>query len=172
MEKREEKSNNTEMAECNMSVLQTLEKAELIKRCLDFKLALDNARKETESYRSLLIDSVKAYNLLKTKNPDIDNAEYNTSWSWVNKIVFVLKKINRPLLSTEIIAFLTPYEPILQHSHHRAQAFSANLTKAVKYGRVRAYKLAGSRGYYYIIAAWLDSDGNLSKEYENKIFFK
>jgi len=148
-----------------------MDKVEIIKKCLDFKSALEKANKEIETYRSLLIKLSEEYNHLKSKNPDIDQAEYNKSWSWVNKIVFVLKKINRPLLSSEIIAFITPYEPVLKYSHHRAQAFSANLHKAIKYDRVRAYKLPGSRGYYYILPNWLD-EGHLIKEYENKLFFK
>lgn len=37
---------------------------------------------------------------------------------------------------------------------------------------VRAYKLAGARGYYYVLPGWLDTQGQLIKEYEDKIFFK
>jgi hypothetical protein len=76
------------------------------------------------------------------------------------------------LLSSEIIEFITPYESVLQYSRFRAQAFSAHLHKAVKYGRVIAYKLGGSRGYYYILPDWVDAAGRIVKEYENKIFFK
>ena len=172
MEQEERKSNEVAATGNEMLALQSMDKAEIIKKCIDLKSALDKAKREIEIYRSLLLKSSEEYNLLKLKNPDIVQTEYNKSWSWVNKIVFVLKKINRPLLSAEIIAFIIPHEPVLQYSHHKAQAFSANLNKAVKYGRVRAYKLAGSRGYYYVLPNWIDAEGQLTKEYENKIFFK
>jgi hypothetical protein len=156
----------------NEHELLLLDKAELVKKFMDVRSALDKAELEIETYRGLLIKSSEEYRHLRSKIPDISQAEYNKTWSWVNKIVFVLKKINRPLLSCEIIEFITPYEAVLQYSHHRAQSFSANLTKAVKYDRVRAYKLSGSRGYYYVLPAWLDINGQLIKEYEDKIFLK
>lgn len=172
MEQEGRKSDKVVVNPSEISPLENLDKGEIIRKCLDFRSALDKAKDEIEILRSLLIKSSNEYKLLKSKNPDISQAEYNTGWSWVNKIVFVLKKINRPLLSSEIISFITPYEPVLQYSHHKAQAFSANLNKAVKYDRVRAYKLPGSRGYYYVLPAWLEVDGQLIKEYESKIFFK
>ena len=170
----ERKVTKTDRIATNKSRLlfENMDRAELLKKCVDLKSALDKAQTEIETYRGLLIKSSQEYQRLKSKNPDITEAEYNKAWSWVNKIVFVLKKIDRPLLSSEIIEFITPYEPVIQYSHHRAQAFSANLTKAVKYHRVRAYKLPGSRGYYYVLPSWLDADGQLTKEYEAKIFFK
>lgn len=152
--------------------LYSLDKDAIIKKCLEFKSALYKAQDEIKIYRSLLQKSARQFDLLKSTVPDIKTAEYDKRWSWLNKIVFVLKKIDRPLLSSEILSFILPYEPVLQHSRHKAQAFSANLTKAVKYGRVKAYKLAGSRGYYYILSAWLNDEGRLSKAYEDKIFFK
>lgn len=172
MESDERKLHEFGTRKSEISSIQDLDKAEIIKKCLDYKSMLDKAEKQNDVYRSLLIKLSEQYELLKAKIPDINEADYNKDWNWVNKIVFVLKKINRPLLSSEIIAFITPYEPVLKHSRYKAQAFSANLTKAVKYGRVRAYKLLGSRGYYYVLSNWLDSDGQLNKNYEDKIFFK
>jgi hypothetical protein len=58
--------------------------------------------------------------------PPFGGNEYKKTWSWVNKIVFVLRKINRPLLSSEIIEWLLPYEPMLQYSRTPAQAFPAH----------------------------------------------
>jgi hypothetical protein len=154
------------------SVFQQLNKEELIQNCRELKSAVDKAEREIEAYRELLTKTLSEYDLFKSRHPDIEAAEYNKRWSWVNKIVYVLKKVRRPLLSSEIISFITPYETVLQHSHHRAQAFSANLNKAVKYGRVIPYKLGGSRGYYYILPDWRDHEGRIMGEYENKIFFK
>lgn len=168
----ERNEQNTEKQTINESDLLLLDKTELVRKCVELKSALKEVQLEVATYRALLSKSSKEYQRLKSKTQDITHAEYNKGWSWVNKIVFVLKKINRPLLSSEIIDFITPYEPVLQYSHHKAQAFSANLSKAVKYDRVRAYKLSGSRGYYYVLPAWLEVDGQLNKEYESKIFFR
>ncbi|HMV10569.1 MAG TPA: hypothetical protein PK325_07820 [Cyclobacteriaceae bacterium] len=172
MEREREKSDELAAKERGLLFLENMDKTAVIKKYLDLEADLKNARNEIEILRKLLIKSSDEYKLLKATNPHIDQADYNKSWGWVNKIVFVLKKINRPLRSSEIINFITPYEPVLQHSHYRAQAFSANLNKAVKYDRVKAYKLSGSRGYYYVLPTWLDINGQLAKEYEDKIFFK
>lgn len=152
--------------------LLLLDKSELARKCVELKSTLDKVQQEIATYRALLIKSSEEYQRLKAKNLDITQTEYDKTWSWVNKIVFVLKKVNRPLLSSEIIEFVTPYELGLQYSRHRAQAFSANLNKAVKYGRVQTFKLPGSRGYYYVLPNWLGCNGHLTNEYENKIFFK
>lgn len=169
-----EERNDAEIAsdKAEIELLESLDKASIIKKCIDYKTALDELKKESEIFRSLWLKASQQYKDLKASLPDIKESEYNKDWSWVNKIVFVLKKLDRPLLSTEIIAYITPREPVLQHSHTKAQTFSANLTKAVKYGRVKAYKLLGSRGYYYVLSQWLKDDGQLNQEYESKIFFK
>lgn len=172
MEREEIKPNETEITEGDLALSVNSDKANLIKKCHELELTLCKAKERIEILTNLVIKASEEHKRLKAINPHIEQSDYNKSWSWVNKIVFVLKKIDRPLLSHEIIEFITPYEPILQRSHHRPQAFSANLTKALKYHRVRAYKLAGSRGYYYVLPAWMNSDGQLNQEYESKIFFK
>jgi hypothetical protein len=152
--------------------LQEISKDEIIQKCYDLAMSLDKANDDVTTCNLLLREVFTELQQLKAKTPHIDEAEYNKSWGWVNKIVFVLKKIKRPLLSTEIIEFMTPYELVLQYSRYPAQAFSAHLHKAVKYGRVIAYKLGGSRGYYYILPDWMDVTGKIMKEYEDRIFFK
>jgi hypothetical protein len=152
--------------------LHNMSKEAIIQKCYDLASSLDKANDDVTTRNMLLKEVFTELQQLKAKIPHIDQSEYNKSWSWVNKIVFVLKKIRRPLLSSEIIEFITPYEPVLQYSHYRAQAFSAHLHKAVKYGRVMAYKLGGSRGFYYVLPDWMDVTGKILKEYEEKIFFK
>lgn len=173
MEREEGKSFETSRDDCEITRLQEMNKSEIIKKCVSLTLALDKAEKEIEVYKQLVIQTNEQHRPPKTKIPNFHEMDYNTNWSWINKIVFILKKMNRPLLSSEMIAFITPYEQLLQQSRHKAQAFSAHLTKAVKYGRIRTYKLPGARGYYYVLVSWLSQeDGQLIKEYENKILFK
>lgn len=156
----------------------TMTKEEIIKKYVMLKLKLEEkdkdiqkARQETEFYLKLCEETLQQHELLKLKFPDLSRASYNNKWSWVNKIVFVLRKVDRPLTSPEIIELISPYEPGLRESYHQAQAFSPNLNKAVKYKRVIAYKLGGSKGYYYVLPEWIDSEGNLTKDYETKIYF-
>lgn len=152
--------------------LSGMGKEDLIKKCCELAATLDKANDDATVNNMLLKQLYSEYEKLKTKTNRIDQSEYNKGWSWVNKIVFALKKINRPLLSSEIIEFMTPHEQVLKHSRYPAQAFSAHLHKAVRYGRVLAYKLGGCRGYYYILPEWADATGMILKEYENKIFFR
>ncbi len=172
MDREERKSVRADRKKDELFHLQEMNKEEIIQKCYDLASSLDRANHDVEICTKLLKKVFMELDQLKAKTPHIEKAEYNKSWSWVNKIVFVLKKIKRPLLSSEIIEFITPYEPVLQFSRYRAQAFSAHLHKAVKYGRVIAYKLGGSRGYYYVLPDWMDTAGKILKEYEDKIFFK
>lgn len=148
--------------------LKEMKKSEIIRKYLGLQSALSEAEKELVAYKRLLAQK----GILSVNGVNIHEMEYNPNWSWLNKIVFVLKKLDRPLLSSEFIEFMMPYEPVLQYSRHKAQALSAHLTKAVKYGRIRTYKLHGARGYYYVLAPWLSPDGELGKEYKAKILFQ
>lgn len=148
-----------------------MSKEELVEKYIALRADFFKAKRNVEFYRCAMTDALNQCNQLKLKIPSISKSEYNKSWSWVNKIVFVLKKADRPLLSSEIIGFVRPHEPGLEHSNSPAQSFSAHLTKAVKYGRVIAYKLMGSRGFYYTLPQWLDEDGQLRPQYEEKICF-
>lgn len=168
----EHKGGKMSRSEVDPAVLGEMSKEEVIQKCLELAASLDKANNDIKAHYGFLEKLMREHEQLKASTPHIDKSEYNQSWSWVNKIVFVLKKIQRPLLSSEIIEFITPYEPVLKYSHHKAQAFSAHLHKAVKYRRVIAHKLGGSRGYYYILPDWTGADGEILKEYEDKIFFK
>lgn len=151
---------------------QTMTKEEVIEKYIEMKANLVKAEKKAESYYSYLKSIVKEHELLKAKYPDLDKDEYNRKWSWINKIVFVLKKTGRPMLSPEIKELLLPHEPTLQYSNNKLQALSPYLNKAVKYDRVATYKRGGSRGYYYVLPEWMNDQGILEKQYEDKIFFK
>ena len=150
----------------------TMTKEEIIEKYIELKANWVQAEKDIGAYRKYAQSLLKELQLFKVEYPDLNKDEYNPKWSWVNKIVFVLKKTRRPMLSPEIIRLLVPHEPILQHSSNRPQAFSVYLNKAVKYQRIAAYKRGGSRGYYYVLPEWMNEHGVLEKQYEDKIFFK
>lgn len=152
--------------------LDSLSKEEIITKFRQLEVAFKESQKNEDLFRQAFLQSEDNLKRLRLTRPHVEATEYNNAWSWVNKIVFVLKKLQRPLLSSELIEIMLPHEPTFQHSHHKAQSFSAHLNKAVKYGRVLAYKLGGSRGYYYVLPEWYDEQEKLKGEYENKIYLK
>ena len=171
----EEKTNvysHTCLSKAEQHCFPTMTKEEIIERYIGMKSSLINAEKKVDYYYSKMLHAQDEYERLKALCLNLNGAEYNQNWSWINKIVFVLRKTDRPLLSSEMIKLLLPLEPKLQwiRSYQRPQSFSAHLTKAVKYERVVAYKRGGGRGYQYVLPNWIDSQGQLLKKYEDKIF--
>jgi len=147
-------------------------KEEIIDKYRELKEKLAMVEKERDDYFLYLASLMKENNDLKAKLPCLDGTEYNANWSWVTKIVYTLKKTQKPLLSSEMIDLLVPYEEGLRSSSYRAQALSPHLGKAVKYKRVVAYKRGGERGNYYVLPDWIDEQGVLRKQYEDRIFFR
>jgi hypothetical protein len=156
----------------DFEALQGLDKNDIIRQYQKLVELLEKVRRDLSDSKELLFHVVRENERLRLKVPEIQQSEYNRKWSWTNKIVFVLNKIKRPLLSPEIINFIRPHEVSLQHSRTPAQALSPHIHKAVKYGRILRYKLGGTRGFYYVLPAWLDTDGKIIEEYGNKILFR
>jgi hypothetical protein len=156
----------------DFEALQGLDKNDIIQRYQKLLELLEEVRRDLSDSKELLFHVVRENERLRLKVSEIQQSEYNRKWSWTNKIVFVLSKIRRPLLSSEIINFIRPHEVSLQHSRTPAQAFSPHIHKAVKYGRIIQYKLGGTRGFYYVLPAWVSSDGKIIDEYGDKILFK
>ena len=96
-------------------------------------------------------------------------SDYNKRWTWVGKIVFALKENDRPMLSPEIISYLERYEPnVASHWREKTKSLSAHLTKAIRYGRIKQYKVKGILGYFYVLPEWTDTSGQLKSEYKKK----
>jgi len=147
-------------------------KEEIIDKYRELKEKLAQTEQEKQNYYEYLVSLVKENDLLKAKLPLLDGAEYNNNWSWVTKIVYTLKKTQRPLLSSEMIELLLPHEQGLRYSSYRPQALSPHLGKAVRYNRVVAYKRGGGRGNYYVLPEWLNEQGMLQKQYKDQIFYR
>ncbi|HEY8936924.1 MAG TPA: hypothetical protein VIM65_16975 [Cyclobacteriaceae bacterium] len=168
----EVESTHAGLSNVEQHCFQTMTKDEIIEKYIEMKSKATKAEKDAELYYSYILSLQKKYDTLKSKYPDIKTTDYDLNWSWVNKIVFVLKKTDRPLQSSEIIDLLMPHEPGLKSSRYRPQSFSPNLGKAVKYKRVIAYKLGGTRGYYYVLPEWMHDQHVLLKNYEDKILMR
>lgn len=155
----------------DFGAVQVLDKNEIIQEYQKLVKFLEGVQRDLSDSKELLFHVVRDSERLRLKVTEIQQSEYNQKWSWTNKIVFVLSKIKRPLLSSEIINFNRPHEVSLQYSRTPAQAHSPHIHKAVKHGRILRYKLVGTRGFYYVLPAWLNTDGKIIDEYGNKIVF-
>ncbi|HEY8935127.1 MAG TPA: hypothetical protein VIM65_07900 [Cyclobacteriaceae bacterium] len=168
----EEKTNvysHTCLSQAEQHCFPTMTKEEIIEQYIEVKSNLRKAEKKVDYFYSKMLLVQEKYDYLKTKYPDLDGAEYNQRWCWVNKILFVLRKADRPLRSSDMIEFLLPLEPKLQWSYRRPQTFSAHLNRALRNKHVVACKRGGSHGYFYILPEWMDMQGRLLKKYEDKI---
>jgi len=78
---------------------------------------------------------------------------YNPQWSWIDKIVFILKNEGRPMQSFEIVEKLDEREPqVFEQMYEPDKYFSVVLAKAKEYGRVTTIKQKGTRGPLYLPA--------------------
>jgi len=145
-------------------------KEELIQMIEDQKKELATQRdllKEVFTEREMLLRRVRE--LEKQENDRLNTDGYQSTSSWISKIVFTLQQENRPLRSPELISLLEKREPILAGHHNKIQYFSAFLSNAVSYGRVIQQKVKGVRGYYYVLPAWLDPQGAVLAAYTNRM---
>jgi hypothetical protein len=142
------------------------------------KLQVWEKEEKLKSQYSLLKQIYEQYEILKKENEELRRKlndyklppdGYNSSWSWISKIVFMIKTQNRPLKSSELIDLLECREPNLKEHYSKIQYFSAFLSKAVEYKRVTRYKIKGVRGFYYCLPEWVDKDGTLAMRMANKI---
>lgn len=95
----------------------------------------------------------KEHDLLKEKlsRYECPNDGYRKDWTWVAKIVFVLKQSGKPLRSAEIIEILEKREEHLRVHSSKQQYFSAFINLALKAERIKREKRKGERGYYYFL---------------------
>ena len=80
--------------------------------------------------------------------------------------VHVIKKVGLPIRSQEIMVKL-PALDTLEHLHLKLDpdsSLSVVLAKGVTTGRLKTFKVPGSRGGCYAVEDWLDKERNLNDE--------
>lgn len=137
----------------------------LKKRLSDNQNDLKNA---LEQVKNLTIENEKLKRKLKKHEPPAELYDY--SWSWISKIVFLVRQANKPLRSAEIIEVLQKKEPVLHEKMSKEKFLSAFLNTAMKHERIIPYKLKGVRGNYYCLPEWLNEEGELLQEMRKKIY--
>lgn len=137
----------------------------LKKRLGETLTELKNALKQVDTF-STENEKLKR----KLKKYETPAEHYDNSWSWISKIVFLVKQTNKPLRSAEIIEVLQKKEPILHKKASKEKFLSAFLNVAMQHGRLIPYKLKGVRGNYYCLPEWIDENGELIPEMRRKIY--
>lgn len=133
---------------------------------------IEELKSENEELKHLNLPSSEKQNTvsadhLKTGDQNLLSG-YNKDWTWVSKMVFVLRKVNRPLKSKELLEFLEGVDSNVKFFADKAKTFSSLLNKAVKYQRVQEYRIRGLKGYFYILPEWMDGE-KLNDEFKKLI---
>lgn len=140
-------------------------------RMKNLKKQLDETRTElknaTEQVKILVAENEKLKR--KLKKHESSTEQYDHSWSWISKIVFLVKQANKPLRSAEIIALLQKKEPVLLKKTSKEKFVSAFLNVAMRKERLIPYKLSGVRGNFYCLPEWVDNEGQLIPGMREKI---
>lgn len=136
------------------------------------KKKLEEREKELENVTSQLNQALSENEKLKRKVGKLEKPkdEYNYSWSWISKIVFIVAQAKKPLRSAEIISILRVREPNLNLKTSKEKFVSAFLNVAMRHQRLIPYKLKGVRGNYYCLPEWINEDGELSPEMKKQIY--
>ena len=130
-------------------------------------------QKENYTLMELLRDAFKEIEALKVRLTKYEKPGdgYNKAWTMVTKMVFLVTKADKPLLSSEILFLIHEKEPTIEMKQASLQKYlSAFLNTAVKHKRLIPYKLNGVRGYFYCLPEWISEGGELMNEMRRKIY--
>ncbi len=95
--------------------------------------------------------------------------QYNRSWSWITKIVFIITQSNRPMRFSEIYEAMKKIDSSFVSHTDPQRYLSTVLSKAKQTQRLFTHKVVGIRGDYYFIAQWIGEHGRLTEEMKEKI---
>ncbi len=94
---------------------------------------------------------------------------FHNHWTWKQKILFVLEREDKPLLSSQIIKHLEAYQQDLFYHRDAGRTISAHLNKLMNNGYIATFKKKLQRGYYFVLPGWKDSSGRIKQAYLEKI---
>ena len=143
------------------------------------EIRVKNLKKQVIEKQNALNDALEQVKNLSTENEKLKRKlkkhkrpveDYEHSWSWISKIVFLVTQANKPLRSAEIIEVLQKKESVLHEKVSKEKFLSAFLNVAMQHGRLVPYKLKGVRGNYYCLPEWVDEEAELIPEMRMKIY--
>lgn len=133
---------------------------------------IEELKTENEELKHLHESVKEDKNVLATnlgENNERNNlVGYNKDWTWVSKMVFVLRQMNRPLKSKELLVLLEGVDDNIKFFADKTKTFSSLLNKATKYQRVLEYKIRGVKGYFYVLPEWMEGE-KLREEFKKLI---
>lgn len=149
---------------------------QLIERIYTLESALRDAEIKSKVVQDVSVDLANKNNqlniLLQNERQahqkqlnDMRNPEgrYSNRLSWMGKVIFVIRKEDKPLRAVEIVEILLELDDSLHLKANPTTFISVVLAKAVKEKRLSLHKIFGTRGGYYAIEEWLDENGNLDE---------
>lgn len=150
-------------------------KEALVRRILDLEKELDRtAAQRDEAYelakealnRSRAHEEQNAAHHRRIQELEDPQGRQGKGLGWIGKAVHVIKQHGRPMRAQEIIHELRARdkEGLLQFTDDPEAHLSSVLSKAKKLGRLKVFKVAGTRGGYYAIEDWVDEAGKLIPE--------
>lgn len=150
-------------------------KEALLSRILDLEKALDRtSAQRDEAYELAREASARAMERdaenknLRRRISELEDPQkrHGRGLGWIGKAVHVLKQSGRPMRAQEIIHELQvrDNEGLLQLVDDPENHLSSVLSKAKKLGRLKLFKVPGTRGGYYAIEDWVDEAGKLIPE--------
>lgn len=100
----------------------------------------------------------------KIKKPSYNN--YDSNWKGIEKVIYILRKNQKVMLSKEIMQELLNVQPdLIQKWDKPYPATIKYITRGVNFGRIIQYNKIGSGGFTYALPEWFDEDGNLISKF-------
>lgn len=106
-------------------------------------------------------------NAIETKKQMLPT--FDKSWSVPTKIVYILKKENKVLLSAEIFKELVKLDKSFLDFNLPKTVLSNYLSRSSKSKRIAKIKVAGIKTHYFGLPEWLDSKKEVMPPYKNAL---
>ena len=162
--------NDTEMNNSESDTLKALKaELELLKAELQrSEIKVEVVSEIAAGLRRQLGQSQDHIAWLDARNKELENPKpHYEKLGWLGKIVFIIRKMGRPLRCQEIMTELGTMdksEKALNRSWNPDKLISTVLAKGVKDKRIHLFKVPGTRGAYYAVEEWVDEKGNLDDD--------
>ena len=129
------------------------------------------AVQDLQAYNELLVARVRK---LEARVHELENpkARRHEDQSWVDKVAQIIGRTGRPMRSREIMRELQTMDrdADLEALADPNKSLSVALSRGVEAGRLKMFKLLGTRGGYYALSKWVDKNGNLSKAMRDEMW--
>lgn len=98
------------------------------------------------------------------------SGRYHNGLEWLSKVIFILRRVGRPLKARELFVEINRIDPELRKRANPSNFLSAVLSEGVKTGRLILHPVKGTRGGYYVLEEWTDEHGELDADMKYELF--